>query len=343
MDDSSTSTASTSSAPSTGTPTAAPATSAPSSPITPDQRPTFAQAFASDAAPAPESAASTAPPSTQASADILDPAAPPTSTESQGPIPFTAHKTALDNARAKERLAAQQEFDRDYGWAKQVPRESLERFGQIAAQMSSDPIGFLNTFVAELQAHPTHAAALRSQAGRLLASARGQGADPMPAPDVQITDAHGQVTGQTYSDKASAELAAWNRRQMMAEFQKELQPFKAEREQQQAQARQAETTKQVDAAADQHLGRIDRILDGDKELYQHVAQLITLDKSLDPIDAALQVRAQYVVPKLAGKAQQSVLDDLKTKAAAQGINPASATANATHKPTSFLDPALKWS
>jgi hypothetical protein len=330
---------------STETPSSgAPTTAAPSPSITPGQRPTFEQAFAADAA-STSSAPSTD--SESATTQPVDPAADPSAlhpkTDAPGPIPFAAHKTALENARTKAAQEAQQQFDRDYGWAKQIPRESLNRMSEIASQMTSDPIRFLNDFVTELQSHPTHAQALRSQAGRLLASARGPQAEPMPGPDVQIVDAQGQVTGETYSAAQLAKRDAWREQQLLAKVQQEFGPLKAERDQQRQQAQADAATKQVESKADGIMSELTEILDGDESHFAAVKQVWDANPSWSAHQAALHVRKTVIAPSSAQKAEAKVLEDLKTKAASQGVNPAGAVVANTSRPTSFNDPRLKWS
>lgn len=325
------------------TSTAAPATSAPSPAITPSQRPTFAQAFASDAAqPSAPDSSSTDTATTVPDESTPDPSAIHPTTETQGPIPFAAHKTALENARLKAATDAQHQFDREFGWAKQVPRESLDRMSQIATDMTRDPIGFIDKYISELSVNPTHAAALRSQAGRLLASARGTQPEPMPGPDVQIVDAQGTVTGETYSAAQLAKRDTWREQQLLAKVQQEFGPLKAERDQQRAQAQTDAQSKHVEAKADGIMGELLDILDGDDSHFAAVQQVWEANPSWSAHQAALHVRKTAIAPGAAHKAEAKVLESLQTKAASQGINPAGAVVANTHRPTSFNDPSLKW-
>lgn len=321
---------------STSTPTATSAGTTTSATSTPSERPrTMQEAFSRESDSTTQPDAATTQPVDGSTPQTVHPS-------TQGPIPFAAHKTALDNARLKATQDAQTTFDRDFGWAKSVPRESLERFSSIAQRMSSDPIGFLGDFVKELESHPVHAASLRSQAGRLLAGGRTQPQAEMPTPDVQIVDAQGNVTGTTYSADQLAKRDAWTRSQLLAEVNKELQPIKEEREKKVAQAKATESIQRAEKAADQRMSRADQILDGNKDLYQHVANLMASDPSLEVEDAALQVRKAHILPALQGKAQTALLESLKTKANAQGVNPASAVVSATHRPRSLTDKSLQW-
>lgn len=326
---------------STGTPAAAPAISAPSPSITPSQRPTFAQAFASDAAsssatPSPTEPAATAPEGTADAAGATHP-----SPEAQGPIPFEVHHTALQNARAKERATAQAEWDAQYGWAKTMDRTQLEAYSRDAQEFLREPVTFLDRFVAQLEADPTHAAALRSWAAKTLGSRRGLQPAAEPQPDVEIVSADGQVTGRTFSADGLAKRDAWLQQRILADVMTQVGPLKADHDQRVAQEQAAKLDQQVQVKTDVLLEEIQEIV-GDDSLLPEVGQLLVEHPDWSAHKAALHVRKTKVAPAAAAKAQAQVLDSLKTKAGAQGINPASAVVASTSRPKSFHDPTLKW-
>lgn len=303
----------------------------------------MAQAFANDAAQPPsESSAQPEGATTPPAETSTEPSALHPSTETkQGPIPFDVHQKSMDNARLKATQELQATFDRDYGWAKELPKEKLVEWSGIASLMASDPPAFLEKYFAETVQHPTFGPHVKSWAAKTLAT-RVQ-ADTMPGPDVSIVDQHGNVTGATYSAEQLAKRDAWRDRQADQRFDQRLQPFEQERQQKQDDARAAETTRQINTHVDQHVARIEQILDGQGQEYGPlIADLILKNPTLDPIDAALQIRKSHILPKLQGQANAQVLEDLKTKAAAQGMNPSRAGVATTHKPTSFLDKSLEW-
>jgi hypothetical protein len=329
--------------------TGAPATS---SPAATGERPrTLQEAFARDAAQqtsepsTPPEAATTAP------VEGTDPqSATPPSTQ-PGPIPFAAHKTALDNARLKATQEAQATFDRDFGWAKAVPRETLQEWSGIASLMASDPPAFLDRYFADAASHPQFGAQVRSWAARTLATRAHSGpAESMPGPDVQIVDAAGQVTGQTYSAEQLAKRDAWRDQQLLSKVQQEFGPLKTERDQEKAQAQAAETHRRIEAAADDVMADVFDVLDisddttkaQKDDLLLKVHELMAQQPTLTVHKAALQVRKAHIVPAQDGKAQAKLLESLKTKAAAQSVNPAGAVVTATTRPKSFLDKSLQW-
>lgn len=250
-------------------------------------------------------------PTEQPAAAITPPVVP-------GEPPQEKWPQILDNARTKASQEAQAKFDAEYGWAKTIDRQALGQWTQTAQRMTADPIGFLTEYMQELQSHPTYGPQLRSQAGRLLAS--GAHSDPEPQPDVQIVNEQGHVTGLTYSDKALAARDAWNSRRIMAQVNQELQPLKADREAAQQAAQQAETAREVNTAADSVMSRIDRILDGDKSLYDKVDALMAQRPDLDAIDAALEVRHTHLAPLAEQRAVEKAQAINKQKAAATTAN-----------------------
>jgi hypothetical protein len=284
---------------------AAPATSAPTSaPETAPSRPTsmhdaFARIEAKEQTDQPVAA-------------TVPPVAP-----IPGQPPQEKWPQILENARTKAAQEATAKFEQDYGWAKTIDRNTLGAWTQTAQRMSTDPIGFLSDFMQELQTHPTYGPQLRSQAGRMLATGNR---DPEPQPDVQIVNEQGQVTGLTYSATALAERDAWNRRQITAAFQQELQPLKADRESAIAAQQAEETSRYVNGVADSIVTRIDRILDGDKALYEHVDALMAADPSLDAIDAALEVRSTHLAPLAEQRAVEKAQLINKQKAAGTTAN-----------------------
>jgi len=241
----------------------------------------------------------------------------------EGPIPFQVHKTALDNARVKEREAVQAEFDQQYGWAKNVPRETIEHWSGIAKTMASDPARFLETYFAEAANDPRFSASVRSWAARTLGARSPQSPQqaPMPEPDVQIVDAQGNVTGATYSAQQLAKRDAWTKQQLLAEVQKEYGPLKAEREQEKTQRAAAEYHRQVEAKVDDLISDAAAILDmpddmppeQKKVLFDAVDALVAQGVSVHK--AARQVHQTHVKPNVEAKATRSALDTMKQKAA----------------------------
>ena len=242
----------------------------------------------------------------------------------EGPIPFTVHKTALDNARAKEREAATAEFDAQYGWAKSVPRETIQHWSGIAQKMATDPAGFLETYFAEAANHPQYRESVRSWAARTLAARAPQSQpaqQPMPQPDVQIVDQAGNVTGATYSAQQLALRDAWTKQQLLAEVKKEYGGLKAEREQEKAQRAAVEYQQKVEARVDDLIGDAAAILDmpddmpdeQKKVLFDAVDALVA--KGMSVHKAARQVHQTHVKPTVDAKATRNALDTMKQKAA----------------------------
>lgn len=305
------------------TTTAAPATTETTSAPTTSQRPTNVRELAAYMEKA--ATTQTAPAAPQETAATGQAANPDLTSATAGPVPFAAHKTALDNARTK----AVAEYREKYGWAEQVPQAQLQEFSQLASRMSTDPVGFATAFMQELQAHPTYGPQLKSQAARMLGARQ---ANTEPQPDVQIVDANGQVTGVTYSASQLAKRDAWNKANLLAEVQKEFGPLKTDHDKRAAEAAAAETTRQANALADEILvDEVDGILEGaysrkDEAILTEVNKLMAANPTWSVHKAANKVRKDFILPTLDKKAEARVVETFNKKAAG---NTANGTAPAT--------------
>lgn len=314
------------------------AVATPSASPTPSERPTFAQAFAADAAAeshpatpstdtpiAEQSAATTAQPAVTATAEgTVTPDAKP------GEPPTERWPDILKNAREKAAAEKQAEFDRDYGWAKTVPRETLQEWTGIAQKMATDPIAFLNDLQAEIANHPVFGPQLRSHAARTLAS--GRTPNDSDVPDVEITDDTGKVIGKLN------DIVERRAQQLIA---KEIGPLKQDFQTRQQREQVAEHQRQVTQTVDSLYATATTELPHFKE---HEAEIA---KAMETIDgeagtALYRAWAKVVLPKLDAKSQAAQLVSLQTKAASGTVNPASPAASTTKRPTSFHDASLKW-
>jgi len=266
--------------------------------------------------------------------------ATPPSTE-QGPIPFTVHKTALDNARSK----AVEEFRQTSG---------VDQAVALANKINTNPAGFLAEYARELLSNPQHAAATKAELARMFGGLRQQAPKPAPQidlnPDMQVVDNDGRVVGATFSAEKVKALLKQTVDQAVAPLTAAEQQRKTEAAAVKAKAEAAATKQRLDKAADDVLSEVRDTLelreDTPKEqadrLFVEVNKLMAANPGMSAHRAALQVRQTHVVPSLAGKAQADVLKDLQTKANAQAVNPAGAVVAAANRPKSFLDKSLKW-
>lgn len=252
--------------------------------------------------------------------DAPAPVVPVVPERPKGPIPFEAHSRALDNARTKAREEVTQEFDRRYGWAKQVHPEQLQAWNQTATRMVSDPVGFVDDFMQQLEADPRYQAEMRSRVERRLAVRRQQAeANQPPQPDVEIVDAHGQVVGLTYSSQQLQRRDALLKQQMMHELQQDF----AQRMGPLDQMRQ-----QVEADAEhQRLStKVDGMLENAVKNYPHFAEhqrAIGLEvrngRSLQ--DAYLVVLQRDIMPGLQSAERTSVMNHMQQKTKASTVSP----------------------
>jgi hypothetical protein len=318
----------------TETTSAAPAISAPSTSATTSERPkSFAEALERTAtvqepkSPAQPEAATTA----QADATVPNSINP--KAEVKAP-PQDKWPQILENARVK----ARDEVERELGWARGVPKETMQEWAGIAQRMSQDPIAFLSEFTSELHSHPTYGPQLRSHAARTLATGRGQAQVDL-SPDLIVDDGNGREI-QTFSADRVQAIVQHAVQQAIA---KEVQPLKSESEQRRAQAQKAEATKALHAKADDAIASVTDILEiTDKmpatdrdRLLAATNELVEKDPNwrTDPVrameKAARLVWRTHVLPTIEARGEAKALDKLKQKAAG---NTASGTgAGATPK------------
>ncbi len=296
---------------------------------------------ATSAAPAETT---TAPPGTGTTAPAAVSPPPPTPERTDpkptGPIPLDVHTKSLANARADERAKAVAEWEKDYGWAKQVKREDFTQAVDLARRASTDPVGFMREFLADLQTNPQHAQALRSEVARALGNRGGNGNGAATTqPDVAITDEQGNVVGQAYSAQATVALVQQAVEKALAAHKQELAPV-------------IQTHKTL---AEQHQAAIDKA-EGEKfatGLYSELKAYPQFEAHKDAIGAeVVRILSQYpkddprinepafleaatlrayhriVTPTLDQSARSAALHDLTTKAGTSGVVPGNSTVGA---------------
>lgn len=314
--------------------------------IAASDRPTFAQAFASegtatdsqtvttstDTAVADQSAATTAQPATSATGE-----ATPATALTTGEPPQERWPTILENARTKAKAEATAEFQQQYGWAQQVDRAAVEEASRIGQLYQQDRAGYIRQVLAEAITDPTLAPLVRSEAARALASGRQIAQTPPAIPDVQVQDAQGQVIGNL-RDIVQAHLAEY--------AAKELQPLKQDFESRQQRDQAERSTQALNTAMQDIYSEALDVLPGFKEHEGEIAKVFATLRGADPA-RDLRTAWKQVVGGTLGQVNQvkaQTLDELKTKAAASAgsVNPGSAVVAATHRPTSFHDKSLKW-
>lgn len=298
---------------------------------------TFAEAFAADASPA----SSTPESQTTPAAAAAPPAPGVTPGDDRSPfIPrerFDEVNTKYGELKAwKER----------HGWAETVDQTSMQSAIALAQRATADPIGYLQDFIKELQAHPTHGSQLKSLAAKALA-ARTQNAEPqVETIPVQLED--GRVVQFPTADSV-AKREAWLRQQAVAEATQQLQPFmqtvESLRAKEQDLQRQADISRYVDTTyTDVQTWPGMQDAANRKAVGEALAQMSLEDD--DPRTVALALNTAYrqvVLPTLSSNAQSQLLDSLKTKAAAStSVNPGQTATAPPPKVTSFYDKSLTW-
>lgn len=231
-----------------------------------------------------------------------------------GPIPLEVHQKALENARAKASTEAIAQYREKYGWAEKIPEQQLKQWGSMANRIATDPIGYVSDLLKEIEAHPVHGPAWKARNGAAQPAAAAASLDP----DVQIVDDKGQPVGKTFS---AERVQAIVKQAVDEALGREVQPLKTEYANRQAETekqRRADLEKQQTEAAhksaDSILAEIEKILDGDKSLFDEVDKTMAQNPGMSAHSAALKVREDKIVPKLKGAATQDAITEMQRKA-----------------------------
>lgn len=284
------------------TSTAAPAISEPSAPVVTSERPaSMLEALQQAAA---KSEAATATTETAATGQPV----PTDSLGAKGEPPQEKWPTILENARTKASTEAVAKLEAELGWARHVPRESLDHMSGIAREMSADPPAFAERFIGELLTNPQYAPQMRSLAARILG---GRSSAPDLTPDVQIVDGAGQVTGQTFS---ADRVRAIVQDAVAQAIGKEVAPLKEAHQRQTAEASARAETVRVESAADAILADAST-WEGFTELQPAIAAVLQAHPNWTVERAYVDAYSREYRPKLDQQAEQRVISNNHKKAA----------------------------
>lgn len=301
-----------------------------SAPVTSERPTTALQALTQAAAHADPDPATSPETGAIGQAAVLDPAsATHPSTETQGPIPFTVHKTALDNARLKARDEAIAEWRQQHGWAETVDRTATEQAARLGELFRSDRAGFVRQILTEAATDPTLAPVVRSEAARILGHRQAQPVDL--SPDIPVVDEHGNVVSHTLSDgRIQARIDAAVAK-ALGTFGEKVDPLLRERETRQQQEQQAEATRQFEAGVQDLYTEACDVLPHFKEHEVEIAKAMEAIPG-DPAKAMRQAWKQVVGPLLSAKAKADVLDSFNKKVAAQTVDGSGKAASTPSRP-----------
>jgi hypothetical protein len=299
---------------------------------------TFQQAFAADASPA----------SSTPTPDSTTPPAAAQPGEGAGTPPADKREPFIPRDRFDEvntQLGELKTWKEQYGWAAQIPQADLQEAIRIAQLSKADPIAYVQSYISELQSHPTYGAQLKSLAARALAQRSQPAAASPDLTPISVQLDNGQTVPLYSADQIAALKSQW-----LAEAEAKFQPVTQTVEQLQA-ARAAETEQvQSQTFAAQVYTQVKQWPGVDDAAMKAMAEVVARDATLPqkPTFAELElaVHRAYqsaVLPSLSQKAEAKLLDSLKTKAAAStSVNPGSTATASPAQARSFYDPALRW-
>jgi hypothetical protein len=328
-------TANTTPAPSAPAPT--PESSTPSAPVQPSTPQSFAdhlRAIEDDPAPAaPEPVAPVGDvPTTEEPQPEIEAAG------KEGPIPFTVHKTALENARTKERESVLQQVQ-----AELEPIKPMLPVAQAIAQdVQTGTLDGLNQLLNEYAQHPILGQQLKSMLGRMLNKARTQQqpqAQPDPEPEADLQTADGALV---YSAQQLAKREQWLTRQWQRQMEQQIAPFKqlTERVQKAEQIQQQRT--EAHSRASQwleHWSKQPHFTEHKSEIAKAQAEFFQQGHDTQTALglAYAKVVQEVVLPKLQQQQQQQLVTSAMAKAAGRDANPSAVSANPPSTPRSISE------
>lgn len=329
----------------------------------PDDRPSFSAALETEATkaggsenPTPEAPASSsvAAPSSATPGTTTPPpgsgttpaAAPGSQTSTvttgqPGQPPAEKWEEILGNARSKAAADALTTFRREHGLPEDATPDQIRYIAGMAQRYrEGGPIGFLTSYVAELQQNPELAAELRSHAGRILAS-RKAAEDPEPQPDwdlgegVKIFSPAQQAKREQWLARNIVRTVSEGIREELAPVISEVEGIKNLREAFEANAQNEATAKTAISKMEklpyfkEHKEAINKVFydltGGDRP----TAEQGTAEFLREALwDAYTQVLHGIVIPGLPAKQQAAVLADLQTRAHGSTSKPGGPAADA---------------
>jgi hypothetical protein len=238
--------------------------------------------------------------------------------EPTGPIPFTVHKTALENARTKERESVLAQVQSELA-------PILPVMQAITRDVQTGSVEGLRQLLKEYGQNPATQAAFRAEMGRALSQMRG----PKPAvedvePEADLQTADGALV---YSAAQQAKREQWLTRQWDARMQKELQPLKqthqdAQKAKESAQKLEAVKASAIEAytewAEQPHFKENVKAIQAEQHRLWETG--MKPEKALR--QAYLTVLNRDVIPKLQSNQHQSLVQQAAAKVRASTDNPA---------------------
>jgi hypothetical protein len=265
------------------------------------------------------------------------PADPAISDAKQGPIPFAAHKTALENARLKAAEETQQRLVQE--WQTQI--EPIRPYVQALVQdVSTGEIGGLEQVIKEYLQHPVLGGKVRSMFGRALSQLQKQQVAPQAPTDAPLeADLQTADGALVFSADRVQQLVARERQRLLDEVRQEMQPFHKAKEDQAHKQRVAEALE----AANRHASEELREFRKDPDFVAH-EELIKERWMANP-KASLdrvwqQVYREVVVPKKLAQGNVQYLEAAAKKSRGSAPDPGS-SAPAQPKRARSVDEALE--
>lgn len=303
---------------------------------------------------ATKAAEAATPPDAGALEGVVDPAAKPVVADPAAPgapVAAVSGKTAppadrwdsiLENARKK----AKEETEAEYAWAKDLQKDDVEATRKWITLGNQNPLLALDQLVQGIiRNNPAQKTDVERYFKTILqvagpevaaaaagAAATASDADPMPPPDIPTDTSNGVPV--VYSDKQMLLRDQWFTRQIKkevkADYDKELAPIRAEREQAATERKQVADQKAIDDYTEMSIGAI-----ASRPGYEKYRAEIATVYAAMPTDGKLtegeklrDAYLQVITDKMSEDARAEAVASVNRRADAGTVNPSSQGASA---------------
>ena len=236
-----------------------------------------------------------------------------------GPIPYQRFEEV--NRRMKEAEDRWRNTEQSWGEIlKANPQQIREMLGWYQ-RVGADPVGHVANMLSELSANEQYRPQIASQAARILGGLRNLQPKEEPEPQPDLVAENGTPV---YSAPRLREWREWDGKRSQAVMEARLsEALKPLRELQQERQQTKISQHATEAAAKQYQQA--QTWHGFKEHEADIAKAFNENPAWSLQDAYIHVLQTKILPSYPAKAQAQVVADLQSKAAAQTLNPGSAT------------------
>ncbi len=150
----------------------------------------------------------------------------------QQPAAPEPKKRMPDSARAKLEADLRAKLEADTPWIKGLSPEAGANVRRLYDLGERNPLGLVDALVQQMAASPLYRSQLEGYLRQFSQPAKAQPEDAEPGPDIPTSESNGQPV--VYSAPQQKKWGEWQKRQILAEHQKQLAPLLQDHQQRQA-------------------------------------------------------------------------------------------------------------